>query len=406
MKMKIIYKLTIILFAFLSISSCSEEQLINPDPSFILSFQREGQAKALAGTVFYVIPDGLGEFLTLYDGTDGHIWDEPGARGVDFNGADSLGIIYKTSGTYTLTLVASSTGNFGNEFSRQVKTVEVTVIDQRNSFKSFKINDIDGQFTPSNEILFSVPDVVTNFKFAAKFTLDSDAANVLVNGTKQISGETINDFEKPVTYTVKSANGEENTYNIKFSTFPSSSGKEITKFALGKGGYNELGTIDEATRTITLKANYATNLEAVKLVIESVYDSEIFINNTLYSSKENYNLSSNQSLKVVAQDKSETSYSIDVITDSPVSSFTFTGLVPEPAGRINESSKTITVDVLKETNLYQLKATWTGSLGKVTVAGTTQENGVTQNDFSKPVVYTFYKGNNKGDEYTVTVNLK
>ncbi len=402
--MKVIYKLTIILISFLISASCADEKMINPDPDFILSFQRDGQSEALAGTQFYVIPNGSGEFLTLYDGNLGHVWGDENAKGTDFNGSDSLGITYKTSGTYKITLVASSSGDFGNDFSREVKTVAVSVIDQRNSFKSFAINDMDGAFTPNNEILFSVPDVVSDFKFVAEYKLDSDESTVFVNGIKQVSGETVNDFTNPVKYTIKSAEGTEKVYTVKFSTFASSDANEVTKFVLGKGGNNEAGEVDQTTKTIHVTANYSSDLEAVRLVLESSYGSEIYLNDELYSNKVSYDLTTIKTLKVVAQDGSEANYSIDVVTESPVSSFTFAGLVPEPVGEIDEGSKTITVNVLKETDVTQLIALWTGTLGKVTVGGVDQVNGTTVNDFSGSVVYTFYKGNKEGDSYTVIVN--
>jgi len=80
--------------------------------------------------------------------------------------------------------------------------------------------------------------------------------------------------------------------------------------------------------------------------------------------------------------------------------------VPAPQGIIDEVAKTITVDVLKGTDITKLAAIWTGSLGKVTIGTATQTNGVSLNDFSAPKTYTFYKGSTAGDKYTVTVNVK
>ena len=87
--MKIMYKAFLIMIAFISFASCVEEQSIPVNPSFILSFQRAGETTALTGTTFYVLPKGTGEFLTLFDGTAGHVWGETGATGVDFNKQDS-----------------------------------------------------------------------------------------------------------------------------------------------------------------------------------------------------------------------------------------------------------------------------------------------------------------------------
>ena len=134
----------------------------------------------------------------------------------------------------------------------------------------------------------------------------------------------------------------------------------------------------------------------------------LFRSNAIYSDRKNYNLTSTgvKEVKVVAQNKSEVIYKLNTTLDKPVNTFTFAGLVPAPQGVINEADKTITVDVLKGTDITKLIAVWTGSIGKVTVGTTTQVNGKTENNFSSPVTYTFYKGTTAGDKYKVTVNVK
>ena len=406
--MKTIFKYIAILITFLISYSCAEEEMIPVDPNFELSLQREGKTNAEAGTPFYIIPTGSGEFFTLFDGMPGHVWGEQGASGLDFNKADSIAVTYNAAGKYLLTLVASSSGNFGEEFAREVKTVEVNVIDRRNSFTVFNINGADGTITPDNEILLSVPDITTNFNFVATYGLQSELSTVYVNGVEQTSEVTSNDFSQPVVYTVISAEGDEKTYTVKFSTFPASTEKAITKFAFGVGGNGEIGVIDEANKTISINANYATNLAAVRLVLASSYASKIYLGTTLYSDRKNFNLSPTgiKTVKVVAQDNSEVEYTLNIVSESPVSAFTFEGLVPAPQGVIDNVAKTITVDVLNGTDIKNLKAKWVGSTGKVTIGTVIQNNGLTVNDFSKPVIYTFYKGSAIGDKYTVIVNVK
>jgi len=136
------------------------------------------------------------------------------------------------------------------------------------------------------------------------------------------------------------------------------------------------------------------------------YGSSIYLNDVIYSDRKNYNLNTTKTIKVVAQNKTEEIYTIVAASDNPVSAFTFQGLVPEPIGVIDAKAKTITIDVLKGTDIKKLASKWTGSLGKVTIGSKTQTNGVTENDFSKPITYTFYKGSTAGDKYIVTVNVK
>ena len=406
--MKIIFKSLAILMLFIISFSCTKEAMIPPNPDFKLSLQREGKTDALAGTPFYIIPTGSGEFLTLFDGTGGHVWGEAGAKGVDFNKADSVPLNYSTAGKYNLTLVSSSTGNFGAEFSRTAKTMEINVVDERNSFTVFNINGVDGTITKDNEILFSFPDNVTDFNFVPVFGVQSDLSKVTVNGVEQTTLVTSNDFYKPVIYTVKAAQGNEKQYTVKITTFPASSEKAITKFVFGLGGNNEIGVIDEANKTINVTSNYATNLVAVRLIIAASYGSTVYLSNVAYSDRKNYNLSATgiKTIKVVAQNNSEVVYTINTVLDSPATGFTFAGLVPAPVGVINTVAKTITVNVLAGTDIKKLAALWTGSVGKVTIGTTAQTNGVTVNDFSAPLTYTFYKGTTAGDKYTVTVNVK
>lgn len=402
--LRIIYMLIVSAFAF----ACVEEEMIETNPSFILSFERDGAKNPTAGSIFFVIPDGSGEFFTLFDGTEGRVWGEPGAKGTDFNKADSLPVSYGMAGKYSLTLVSSSSGKYGKEYSQNFKTVTVEVLDFRNSFTVFSINGIEGVFAANNEILFSVPDIITDYSFVASFGLNSTDAKVFVKGIEQESGTTVNDFSSPLTYVVKSKHGSEQTYTVKFSTFPSSDEKALTRFQLGVGGNGESAKIDEENKVINLLANYATNLSSVRLIISSSFASTVYISNALYSDRKNYNLSSSgiKDIKVIAQNKTEAIYKINTTLDKPVNTFTFAGLVPAPQGIINDTDKTITVDVLKGTDISKLIAVWTGSVGKVTVGSTTQINGKTENNFSSPVTYTFYKGTTAGDKYKVTVNVK
>ena len=111
-------------------------------------------------------------------------------------------------------------------------------------------------------------------------------------------------------------------------------------------------------------------------------------------------------VKVIAQNKTEVTYSLKVTSENPVTKFTFAGLVPAPLGVIDVANKAIAIDVYPGTDITNLVALWTGSLGKVTIAGVPQTNGVTVNNFSTTLTYTFYRGTVPGERYKVTVNLK
>jgi len=420
--MKIMYKAFLIMIAFIAFASCVEEQSIKVDPQFILSFERDGEQTALTGTTFYVLPTGSGEFTTLFDGTKGHVWGEPGATGTDFNKQDSLGVTYPNDTIYNLTVVSTSTSNFGKTVTRTPKTVAISAVDARNTFADFKIKIsgvlVTGTITSTDSILFNVVDVTPIGNFTPTFTTLSPKAKVYVKGVLQVSDVTVNDFSQPVIYTVKSPNDAEKSYVVKFSTFPSSVENKMLTFNLTSvttsGGNGEIGVINEADSTISIAGNYGSNLTKVKVVAFSSYLSTITINGIDYLDRTFYNLSSLNNVKdaVVVKAQNVTKihkYTLHITAQDPVQTFTFAGLIPAPVGVIDKTAKTITVNVLAGTDITKLIAVWKGSVGSVKVGGTSgvlQTNGTTPNDFTTPLTYTFYKGTTVGDSYTVTVNVK
>lgn len=415
--MKLMYKFITICLAVLSLTACVTEEPITVNPDFILSFQRDGNTEAFAGTPFAVLPKGSGEFITLFDGTSGRVWGEPGAKGLDFNKADSMIVTYASAGTYKLTVVATSAGEFGKTVFREAKTVDVIVVDDRNSINEFFLNiaetDMKGEITTEGDILFSIPDIYPDKNFKAIFKLNSPEASVFVNNVLQTSGVSTNDFSQNVIYTVKSKKGSEKTYTVKISTFPPSSENLLTKFELGKNepaiGYTdsngEIGVIDHENGIINLAVNYATVTTRLKFTVASSPFSTVMVGTTAYSdTRRNYNLTTTaKEITVVAQNKAERKYTINLSLQDPVTEFIFAGLIPEPKGVINKTNKTITVDVLKGTDITKLVAKWKGSVGTVRIGTVNQTNGVTVNNFTTPKVYTFYKGTTAGDTYTVTV---
>lgn len=425
--MKVIYKYIVLLIAVFTINSCAEESFTEVRPDFILSFQRDGKTTALAGTQFYVIPTVKAEFLTLYNGTKGHVWGEEGAIGTDLNKADSIGIRYDSIGHFTVSLVATSIGKLGEKITKLAKSVEVNVVDDRNVITQFAMNNMAG-IIGENEITFSMPDFTTNFRFKPYFGVASNSVSciVSVNGVKQESGVSEQLFTPsvPVVYTVKSPTGKEKIYSVIVTTYKSSAECKLLKFNLASGigtnGFGEAGIIDEVNKTITLNTNYATDLSSVRIKPEFSYASTLKIGNTSYSASKGYNLSNLPIIKVTAEDKVTIStYTLNLNIQPPVLDFFFTGFNPAPIRVIDTASKTITIDLAKGTDISKLKAVWTGTSGIVALKNgvneTIQTNGVTENDFTVPQKYTFYKGNGsandlsmlvKGDEYTVIVNLK
>ena len=87
-----------------------------------------------------------------------------------------------------------------------------------------------------------------------------------------------------------------------------------------------------------------------------------------------------------------------------ISAFAFSGVAGETT--IDESAKTIAVKVPYGTDVSKLKATFTASpFSKVTIGGTEQVSGTTQNSFSSPVIYRVTAHDGSFSDYTVTVNV-
>jgi len=418
--MKLIYNFIFLLIFSITIPSCVTDNLIEVNPDFMLSFQRTNVNRAYVGTNFYVIRKGTGQFFTLYDGSPGHVWGEQDATGVFFNNADSLPVNYSQPGKYQLTVVASSAENFGSKLLRQIKTVEINTIDDRNSIVEFYFADNTGKILYTGKIVedsinVPVPNILTNLNFYPIFVLSSNLAKVYVNDIVQSSGANINSFAQDLDYKVVADDGNSKIYHVKAKKYQASSDKNITKFSLGaynaaiayKNSFGETAAIDVNDSTLSLSLNYGTLRTSVQLIIESSFGSSIFIDGLAYNpSKKNYNLNTITQITVVAQNGTQKNYSLNLADQNPFQTFTFAGLVPSPIGIIDNTAHTITLNVLNGTNLKNLAALWTGTSGKVMVGSIIQTNGSTTNDFSSPVSFSLYKGTTLSSTYQIIVNVK
>lgn len=336
--MKIIYKSILFLVTILSIGlvSCAEESVMPVKPEFQISYVRDGQVNALAGSPIYIVRKGTAEFVSLYDGKPGSVYGEVGAKGVDFDKADSLGITYNVDGKYKVTLVSTSAAKLGSEMIREVVSYDVNVIDMRNSIKQFIVTvpelGVASQYVAGvfsrDSILITIPDAITNFKFKPSYQLDSDSAKVRVNNVLQVSTINENDFNPilgSVKYTVTADYGNVKDYIVQVKLVPSSNEKKLIKFEFGLNGNGEKGVVDQTNKTVVIKALAATTLASVRLVlltdnfttVQVGRETAGIISYISYSNRTAYNLSntgSNQvkTIKVIAQNKTEEIYTVSV----------------------------------------------------------------------------------------------
>lgn len=121
------YKITLIsclVFIFI-FSSCYKEPIeIEPDACFTAS-ESTIEERGIVTFTFC----GAGEFIVLYGGDEGHVYNEPESTGKIIS-TEALTAIYtyRYAGTYTATCIATSYGDFGNEKKQDIQEIIITVI--------------------------------------------------------------------------------------------------------------------------------------------------------------------------------------------------------------------------------------------------------------------------------------
>ncbi len=94
------------------------------------------------------------------------------------------------------------------------------------------------------------------------------------------------------------------------------------------------------------------------------------------------------------------------VQDADIVAFSFTGM--EGKAVINKSAQTVSAKAKETVNLTDLAVNFTLSLdASATVNGTTQESGVTANDFTNPVTYRVTSGDGQTtNSWTVTISTE
>jgi hypothetical protein len=118
------------LTTFILLASCTKEPAIEPNAQFSINLVDN---TTYTGETFYIYLDNCtGDHFTLYRGwTPGTSWNPDTATTgtpLDRN-TDSVANTYVNPGEFPLTLVASSSGNWGEEFLVDVYTVHITVLE-------------------------------------------------------------------------------------------------------------------------------------------------------------------------------------------------------------------------------------------------------------------------------------
>ncbi|MCK4745724.1 MAG: hypothetical protein KAT15_01755, partial [Bacteroidales bacterium] len=251
--------LIVFLTAIILLASCNTEPAVEPNALFTTKLVDN---TSNAGETFYIYLDNCsGDFYTIYLGlSSGTTWKPDTittGTPVDRN-SDSLAITYVNAGEYKLTLVASSSGNWGEDYFVDVHTVNVTVVDDRTGFASMTVGKREGLIGSENEILFYAHKLEDITNERVKFLTISSDAEVYVGDVLQESGRVRHDFSalnpgddegRPVIYTVKALNGETGDYTAKFILRDPSSEKIL--YGLSSSDLVVDFSIDEGSKEVT-----------------------------------------------------------------------------------------------------------------------------------------------------------
>jgi len=124
--------LTSLIFIIVFLAACNKEPAMKPSADFTTNLNNN---TIQTRTPFVIYTDKIvGEWAVYFRGADSistYSKDFYGAQGVSIDlELDSITVRqYNVAGEYSLTVVASSSGNWGEEYLQDVKTITITVTD-------------------------------------------------------------------------------------------------------------------------------------------------------------------------------------------------------------------------------------------------------------------------------------
>jgi hypothetical protein len=344
---------------------------------------------------------GEGKAFSIWTGDSYHAYANFGTdAGLPFPD-ETFSYVYPEPGNFTVTMVATSYGNNGQDVYKDVDSMSVTVTDNRAEFLEFGFRSpkVTGEIE-GHDIFVEVP-YGTNFSgLKATFTTSSKFAVVTVDGVEQVSGKTSNDYTNPVTFTITAQTGDQTSYLVHVYTNPDTS-KELTFFSIN----NVPGVFEGNTILVTLPAG-DTNYVGLRAQFETSSEKAIVtVNGVVQVSGSTKNdFTDPVEYVVAAEDESTNTYTVIVEEQIGFLSYGFEHLVPPVYADI--SGYHLSVKVLQGTPVDSLVATFvtTSHNPTIKIGDVLQTSGVTENDFSNPVTYTLETAE-KSVDYTVTVTI-
>jgi trimeric autotransporter adhesin len=255
-------------------------------------------------------------------------------------------------------------------------------------------------FVLGNQISIYVPFGTNLTSLVAEIFTTGDSVNI--NGIVQQTGITANDFTIPKTYTVVAADGSIQDFQV--SVFLSTiSSNDLKAFQIPSLSANAIiaGTNVDITVPINTVINSLTpsfSHDGLKIKVGS-------IDQTSGQSIQNFN--NPVIYTVTAQNGSEKNYTVRITKATNFSKdiTAFYLNTPSSIGIINSANSTISLTVPVNTNLKTLVPFFSITGTELNVNGTKQASGVTNINFTAPVVYSVLANDGSIKNYTVTVGF-
>ncbi len=300
-----------IILSLMILISCTKEPLVEPDASFSV----ENIDGLKAGTPVIINLPGPGDFVTVFTGDPGREYQNyPQDKGAIVSGS-TYSYSYPIGGTFTVTAVVSSYGNWTEESAQDVAEEVITVVDSRTAITEFFIKSLDVTADidqDASTISFLISSMADRTNLIARFFTESPDARVYVDEVEQFSDSTAVDFTDPVLYTVIAPDGTTQVYTTDITFFFPSEEKQLFTFGLNSPEV-VAAIIDEETKTATLLAPAGTDLSRARVVGTSSPLSMIMVQGKSISAEraKTVDLSDNPTIiTVVAEDLSEQDYEL------------------------------------------------------------------------------------------------
>lgn len=246
----------------------------------------------------------------------------------------------------------------------------------------------------------------------ASFETTSSLTRIKINGVRQVSGTTFNDFSAPLVYRCISEDGSFVEYTVTASAMPASSAREITDFRFNGLTAPAIGTISEAGGTITVLVPWGSDVTRLVATFTISPLSAAYIGSSQqFSSVTANNFSSTLMYSVRAENGLIRNYLVTVTKIPPsnrkaILSFHFeTQFDPDIIGVIDEEKRLINVTVPFSQDVTALTASFvTSPYALIYVGDNLQISGHTVNNFTGPVTYACRAEDGSVALYTVHVS--